>query len=126
MFSKKIGKTKRMRRGTMYNQSDIILIPFPYSDLSASEQRPALIISNHLINRTEDRICCLVTKNFRKEDLLIKKEDFKSGSLPFKSLVRPHRIFTIHHAIIKKKLCSVNNGFHNKVISKLNEYISRV
>ncbi len=110
----------------VYNQGDIVLIPFPYSDLSASEQRPALIISNYLINKTEDRICCLVTKNSRKEDLLIKKEDFKSGTLPFKSFVRPHRIFTIHHAIIKKKLCTINDGFHNKVIVKLNEYVTKL
>ena len=110
----------------MYDQGDIVLIPFPYSDLSASEQRPALIISNHLINKTEDRICCLVTRNFRKEDLSIKREDFKSGALPFNSFVRPHRIFTIHHAIIKKKLCTINDRFHNKVIAKLNEYITKL
>ena len=109
-----------------YNQGDIVLIPFPYSDLSASEQRPALIISNHLINKTEDRICCLVTKNPRREDLPIKKADFKSGFLPFKSFVRPHRIFTIHHAIIKRRLCAINENFHNRTIAKLNEYVARL
>jgi len=110
----------------MYKQRDIVLIPFPYSDLSESKQRPALIISNELINKTEDRICCLVTKNSRKEDLLIKKEDFESGTLPFKSFVRSHRIFTIHQAIIKKKLCKINKSFHDKVIIKLNGYLSRM
>src|SRR3989344_7445516 len=110
----------------VYEQGDIVLIPFPYSDLSANEQRPALIISNYIINKTEDRICCLVTKNSRKEDLHIKKEDFKSGALPFKSFVRSHRIFTIHHGIVKKKLCTINDGFHNKTIAKLNEYITRL
>ena len=107
----------------IYNQGDIVLIPFPYSDLSESRQRPALIISNELINKTEDRICCLITRNSRKEDLIIKKEDFESGTLPFKSFVRPHRIFTIHQGIIKRKLCAINIGFHKKVIVKLNEYI---
>ena len=110
----------------MYNQGDIVLIPFPYSDLSANEQRPALIISNHLINKAEDRICCLVTRNPRKEDLLINKEHFKNGSLPFKSFVRPHRIFTIHRAIINKKICTVNDNFHGKIITKLNKYISKL
>ena len=109
-----------------YEQGDIVLIPFPYSDLSASEQRPALIISNHLVNTTEDRICCLITRNFRKEDLEIKKEDLKIGSLPFKSFVRPHRIFTIHNAIIKKKICGIKDVFHNQVITKLNSYIKKL
>lgn len=30
----------------MYDQRDIVLIPFPYSDLTGSKQRPALIVSN--------------------------------------------------------------------------------
>lgn len=110
----------------MYDQGEIVLIPFPYSDLSANEQRPALIISNRLVNSTEDRICCLITRNSRKEDLEIKKDSFKSGSLPFKSFVRPHRIFTIHQGIIKKKLCVINNVFHNQVIVKLDSYIKKI
>ena len=67
-----------MRPGTMYKQGDIVLIPFPYSDLSENKQRPALIISNELINETEDRICCLITKNARRDDMIIKKEDFQT------------------------------------------------
>ncbi len=114
-----------MRLGKMYEQRDIVLIPFPYSDLSESKQRPALIISNNLMNKTEDRMCCLITRSARKEDLIIKKEDFESGTSPFKSFVRPQRIFTIHQAIIKKKLCTVNENFHDNVINKLNSYIRR-
>ena len=109
----------------MYDQCDIVLIPFPYSDLTENKQRPALIISNELINKKEDRICCLITRNFREEDLLIKREDFRNGSLPFKSFVRPQRIFTIHKNIIKRKLCTVDDKFHKLVINKLNEYIKK-
>lgn len=50
-----------MRGGIIYEQKDIILVPFPYSDLTISKKRPALIISNKKINKMEDRICCLVT-----------------------------------------------------------------
>ena len=109
----------------MYDQGEIVLIPFPYSDLSENKQRPALIISNEIINNSEDRICCLITKNSRRDDLLIKKEDLKMGKLPFKSFVRPHRIFTIHQGIIKKKLCTINSTFHDRVIEKLNQYLKR-
>jgi len=107
----------------MYDQGEVVLIPFPYSDLSENKKRPALIISNGLINQSEDRICCLITRNFRKGDLPIKTNNFQTGKLPFKSFVRPQRIFTIHNAIIKKKLCKINGEFHREVISKLNEYI---
>ena len=37
---------KLMKGGIMYEQRDIILIPFPYSDLTGAKLRPALILSN--------------------------------------------------------------------------------
>ncbi len=107
----------------MFSQKDIILIPFPYSDLSLAKKRPALIISNEKINNTEDRICCLVTSKFHKDDLAINENSFEQGKLPFKSFIKPHRIFTIHEGIIIKKLCRINNNLHDRVIQKLNEYL---
>jgi len=107
----------------MHEQGDIVLIPFPYSDLTGNKIRPALIISNKNLNKSEDRICCLVTSNIHKGDLEIRKEDFKEGKLPFKSAIRPHRIFTIDRRIIKKRLCTINNKLHERVISEVNKYL---
>ncbi len=109
----------------MFNQRDIVLIPFPYSNLTLSEKRPALIISNEKINRMQDRICCLITTKPHKDDLLITKDSFEIGTLPFKSFIKPHRIFTIHEDIIIKKFCTINNNLHDKVINKINEYLKR-
>jgi len=112
-----------MRDGIMFNQKDIVLIPFPYSDLTLSKQRPALIISNEKINKMQDRICCLVTTKSHKDDLKIEKNSFEEGILPFKSFIKPHRIFTIQENVIIKKLCKINNDLHNSVVNKINEYI---
>jgi len=114
-----------MKDGMMYNQKEIVLIPFPYSDLTGSKQRPALIISNEKLNKTEDRICCLITTNQHQDDLPINKNSFKEDSLPFKSFVRAHRIFTIHQGIIKKKLCKINDNFFDIIIRRVNEYLRR-
>ncbi len=109
----------------MYEQRDIVLIPFPYSDLTGSKQRPALIISNSLLNKTEDRICCLVTTSPHEDDILIEKNSFEEGKLPFKSWIRPHRLFTINVKIIKKKLCRVNIDFYDRIIAGVNRYLKR-
>ncbi|MBI2452446.1 type II toxin-antitoxin system PemK/MazF family toxin [Candidatus Pacearchaeota archaeon] len=114
-----------MSGGMMYEQKEIVIIPFPYSDLTGSKQRPALIISNKLINKTEDRICCLITSKPHKDDLAIITRALETGELPLKSWVRPHRLFTIQARIIKKKLCTINDGFHDTVIKHINEYIKR-
>lgn len=112
-----------MRDGTMYEQKDIVLMPFPYSDLTASKLRPALIISNSLLNNTEDRICCLITSMPTEKGILIEKNSFSSGKLPFKSWIKAYRIFTINKKIIRKKLCTVNDNFYEKVLNEINNYI---
>lgn len=107
----------------MYEQKDIVLMPFPYSDLTNSKLRPALIISNGKLNKTEDRICVLITSMPTKSGILIDKSSFDSAKLPFKSWVKPHRIFTINERIIRRRLCSINETFYEKVLSVIFDYI---
>ena len=107
----------------MFNQKEIVLIHFPYSDLTISKKRPALIISNEKINKMQDRICCLITTKPHKDNLLISRNSFEEGTLPFKSFIKPHRIFTIYEKVIIKKLCKIDDKLYNSVINKLNEYI---
>ncbi len=114
-----------MKDGTMYKQKDIILIPFPYSDLTISKQRPALIVSNEQVNKMQDRICCLITTKAHQGDLVIAKNSLVEGRLPFKSFVKPHRLFTIHEGIIIKKFCTVSDSFHNKVLERINRYLEK-
>ena len=114
-----------MKDGTMYDQRDIVLIPFPYSDLTGSKKRPALVISNSKLNKTEDRICCLITSNVHRDDIEIKDSDFEERKLPFKSSVRAYRIFTIDQRIIIKKLCKLKKSFHNKIIEKINDCLEK-
>lgn len=112
-----------MKGGTMYEQREVVLILFPYSGLTGSKQRPALIISNKNLNKTEDRICCLITSQPSKEGIKITHQDFQEGSLPFESYVKPHRLFTIHYKIIKKSLCRLNVKFYDKIKKELDKYI---
>ena len=39
-----------------YQQGDVISVPFPFTDLSTSKPRPALVLSNNLVAGTEDVI----------------------------------------------------------------------
>lgn len=108
----------------MYKQREIVLVPFPYSDLTASKQRPALIISNSLVNRSEDRICCLITSNFMNGGILIETKNFENGKLPFKSWVKVNRIFSVNEKIIRRKLCVIKKDFHNKLIGEINKILA--
>jgi mRNA interferase MazF len=105
----------------VYDQREVVLIPFPYTDLTGTKQRPALIISNAKINNSVDRICCLITSNNPKDGIVL--DTMEQGKLPFKSWVKPYRIFTIHTRIIRKRICKITPRLHHKILSRINEFI---
>ena len=111
---------KQMNAGMNYSQRDIVLMPFPYTDLTGAKKRPALIISNNSLK--EDYICCLITSNPSEDGLEIKKEHFESNPLPLKSWIKPHRIFTINKNIIQKKLCKIKSSLYQEILAKINSY----
>ncbi|MBI2576408.1 type II toxin-antitoxin system PemK/MazF family toxin [Candidatus Woesearchaeota archaeon] len=108
----------------MYDQKDVVLMPFPYSNLTGSKLRPALIVSNGRVNRSDDRICCLITSNNPEDGLRVEHAHFKEGKLPFQIWVKPHRLFSIDKRIIRKKICTVTNEFHEKVVLAVDSFLA--
>jgi len=91
-----------------YNQGDIILIPYPYSDLSKSKQRPAVIISKNTANK-QNYIVAKITSVIRNDKFSypIEKEDI-DRELMYKSEVRINELFTVSPTIIIKKFATFN------------------
>ena len=55
-----------MRFGIIYKQGEIVIVPFPFSDLSSIKQRPVLILSKNVDNeKVEDIITCGITSNIK-------------------------------------------------------------
>ncbi|MBU2477005.1 type II toxin-antitoxin system PemK/MazF family toxin [Candidatus Micrarchaeota archaeon] len=111
----------------IYKQGDIILLPFPYSDLTSFKKRPALVLSNDNFNRSSgDLICCLVTTNPEKEkfSVFVDNSDMLNGKLPFKSKIKPFRLFTVDKKIVLNKLCSLKKMKFNLVVNSLHEIVS--
>lgn len=84
-------------------KGDVVVLPFPYSDLSSSKKRPALIIA---ILEGDDIILCQITsrKRYDKYAVELKDSDFKQGKLYVDSYIKPNRIFTADKSIILYKI----------------------
>lgn len=44
-----------------YKQGDIVIVKFPFTNLSGYKQRPAIIVSNENVNKTGDFIVVMLT-----------------------------------------------------------------
>ena len=104
-------------------KGDIVVIPFPFSDLSGSKKRPALVLADL---QGDDIILCQITSQQTKDKYAIpvKESDFKSGKLTAPSNIRPNRIFTADKNIIIKKAASLNEAAVDTVIQKIISIIS--
>ncbi len=49
---------------TLYNKWEIVLVPFPFTDLSSTKKRPALIVSPNVYNIGQDVVIAFVTSQF--------------------------------------------------------------
>jgi len=109
-----------------YKKGDIVIIGFPFSDLSKTKKRPALVISNDTVNKTGDYLMVQVTSKVRKDNLSlpINKTDFINGKkLPLQSCIRLHKIFLLNESLIISKNTAVNSGFLDLVIEKITKFI---
>jgi len=106
-------------------QGDIIIMPFPFTDLTKVKLRPALIISNDKYNSKKNVIviCISTQPGIKNYSLLLKQENLKSGFLQKKSYIRFQNIFTIEKRLIKKVVATLNQLFLDKVKNQFKEYI---
>ncbi len=105
----------------MYRQGEIVVVPFPFSDLSSIKQRPVLILSKDIDNGTaEDVITCGITSNVKdsKYSILIENKNLIEGNIPRTSRIKVDKLFTISQNIIKKKIGRINEDTFEKVKSE--------
>ncbi|WP_062123145.1 type II toxin-antitoxin system PemK/MazF family toxin [Geofilum rubicundum] len=104
-------------------KGDIVVLPFPYSDLSSSKKRPAMVLADL---KGEDIFLCQITSQFAVKDnyaICLSDSDFIKGSLNKSSNIRPNRLFTAEKSIIIRNIGTVKSEVFEKVTNKLFDII---
>lgn len=103
-------------------KGDVVVVPFPFSDLSQSKRRPALVITELT---GQDLILCQITSQSISDKYAIEltDSDFKKGTLKKKSNIRPNRIFTADSSIILYKVGMIKDEKIKEVIKKIIQII---
>jgi mRNA interferase MazF len=76
----------------------VVLLPFPFSDLSDSKKRPAVVVASA---GRGDWILCQITSNPYSDpnSVSLGSQEFTSGGLQIQSFVRPAKLFTANQSL---------------------------
>jgi mRNA interferase MazF len=102
-----------MRKG------EIVLIPFPFTDLSGQKVRPALIL--HANNRAEDCLVAFISSRpqVRMHGFDIAVTSSKRNGLKFDSVVKVNKVATLQKKTVIGKLGTLESSLLEDVNNKL-------
>jgi mRNA interferase MazF len=93
----------------------VVLVRFPFSDLSASKLRPAVVVAG--VDRY-DWILCQITSNAYADPCAVEITDldFASGNLMRTSYARPGKLFSANSSLMQRIAGDLNRSKLTAVI----------
>lgn len=83
----------------LFAAGQIVIVHFPFSDLTASKLRPAIVLAE--AGRGDWILCQITSKSYGDSRAIpIAAADFSSGSLRVESYARPGKLFTAHTSLV--------------------------
>lgn len=104
------------------HQKEIVLLPYPFSDLEGKKVRPAVIVSNDKLNENSDDCIVVPLTSVLKEEpysIRINQEDLVSGKLIKPSRVRTDKLFTVEKRLTIMKIGVISNPAFENIKSKI-------
>ncbi|MDX8550376.1 type II toxin-antitoxin system PemK/MazF family toxin [Methanospirillum sp. J.3.6.1-F.2.7.3] len=105
-------------------KGDIVVIPFPFSDLSSIKRRPALVIAPV---SCEDLILCQITSKYHADNYSIplRPSDLITGTLKDMSYIRPEKLFTADVSMIQYTLGHISDPIMQTVVNTIVSIIQK-
>ncbi|MGB7622142.1 MAG: type II toxin-antitoxin system PemK/MazF family toxin [Terriglobia bacterium] len=102
----------------------VILVPFPFSDLSESKLRPAVVLADA---KRGDWILCQVTSNPYGDPhvVSITDESFSHGSLRIASFARPGKLFTASSGLMLGEVGMLKADVTRQIIHRIIDMLKR-
>lgn len=103
---------------------EVVILNFPFSDLSGQKKRPAIVVTK--LSGNDIRLCQITSKENRHDEysLELSNDDFEYGNLTINnSLIRANFLFTADRELILNKIGKINNFKLTQVKTKISEII---
>ena len=104
----------------------VVLVPFPFDDLSSQKVRPAVCLTNP-IGPHRHVILAFITSRIVIDNDLLETDvvigssyaDFNVTGLHVSSTLRLHRLMTVTTSLIRRELGELSPEMHAEVVDKL-------
>lgn len=111
---------------TAYRQGDVVLVPFPFTNLEAEKRRPAVIISADWYNTIKpDVIAAAATSSIpnqlERDEMLLKGQDLQTAGFPKETVIKAGKIFTIEQSRIVKPLGRLSPAIQKRLLDLVGE-----
>ncbi|MEX2685098.1 MAG: type II toxin-antitoxin system PemK/MazF family toxin [Candidatus Sigynarchaeota archaeon] len=112
----------------IYNCGDVVLLPFPFTDLTTAKQRPAVVISSSWFNSNrKDIIVAAITSqvstSLARDEIHLPVQEQSRAGLPKPSIVKVTKIVTIDQSLVRKRLGSLSPKFMKKLTKTVKQFI---
>lgn len=111
----------------IYKQRELILLPFPFSDLTSAKVRPALVLSSDAYNTAcDDVIVSALTTNLSRTDysVLIQQTDLESGVLKVPSRVKVDALIQADQSLILTSIGRLKASVFEQVLTIFVELVA--
>lgn len=106
----------------MHKRGDLLLVPFPFSDLSAAKRRPVLALTAP--DSYGDFIGLPVTSRPQtRHGVALTSAELVHGHLPAPSWIRTDRIVTLNASLVVKTVGHVSDRVVSAAVQKFCVYI---
>ena len=93
---------------------DVVLAPFPFTDLSEIQVRPAVVVADV---GTQDWVLCEITSSSQLRSLYIAigPGDMERGRLRHRGWARPDRLYTVNERVFRHTIGRISAAKHAEI-----------
>jgi mRNA interferase MazF len=98
-------------------RGEVVVVPFPFSDLSQTKNRPALVLID--LPGADAVLAAITSTQSEPHAIALDQKDFKQGTLSHSSFIHPAKLFTFQKSLIKRVVGSITESKRKEVVTKI-------
>ncbi len=116
-----------MSKKSSISQRDIVLVPFPFSDLSTAKFRSVIVMSKDNYNKKfRDFIAIPLTSNPNPRDHIVRvtTKEMSTGNIPLASVAKVDKIFSLEQSLVRRSFGQLRQDVFDNVKKELFKLVS--